>query len=162
MRTKTLSKIISLILINGLTALIIFQIGLSQGKNSPTEAQTATPNYTAIWTPVRCRNLTGVDDGKGVNISLGVAEWQVEYGGDISGKEKWVVDGWVDKYTEEPAFKYEKHEVRECVENTTGGSGGRVSLTGLYGYTFFAGGGLPVIYSTGVSYPKSWKVSKIN
>ena len=183
MRAKTLTKIISLVVINALTALLIFQINFSGGKNSPTQAASETPNYTATWTPSLCRELT---DSTRINprqdqikaypedLRVGVAEWQVEYSGDISGKEKWVVpddpnnpnDGWVDLYAVNGNYKHQKFETEECNDtySTRGGSHPIMMVMGMYGYTFKGvdSQGTYSVGDIGGSYPKSWKVCKVN
>ena len=183
MQIKTLTKIISLILINGLTALLIFQINFAGGKNSPTKAQTATPNYSVTWDIAQCRVLKGKwNNTTDVKILLGPAEWYVQYSGDISGKEKWVVpddpdnpnDGWYD-VPQTGTFNHiytDEYKTEDCKGgyyvypdsapyNVNGYAEDYIVTQGLYAFFEYTSSDDDDA-SSGGSYPKAWKVCKVN
>lgn len=185
MNLKTFTKIISLLLINGLTALLIFQLNFAGGKNTPTKAQTATPNYSTTWTPSSCRVIKGSFSGTEIKILLGVAEWQVQYSGEISGKEKWVVpddpnnpnDGWFDlqqtgtfnnisesKYTNIPcADGTYYHSITGTIPPGKGANYVETYIVnqGNYGFLEYTSKDDDDM-SSGGSFPKAWKVCKVN
>lgn len=183
MHSKTVTKIISLVVINALTALLIFQINFAGGKSSPTLAQT-TGNYSATWTISECRRLRSnfTDGDHKVDIILGVAKWNVSYSIDGTPdaiKEIWTVpdDKWIDI---SPVGS------RPIVKIVNTGDGGPKSIYQtavctddvftdfvLSPYRWVVGGN----YSwsahlrdksavsddqNGGSYPKGWKVCKVN
>lgn len=173
MHSKTVTKIISLVVFNALTALLIFQINFAGGKSSPTLAQT-TSSYSATWTVDQCRFISGnlTDGNTSFNIKLGAASWNVSY--SINGvqdaiKEKWVASGWLDNNPDR-ASVFNLSSITFSSGPCTDGELRKLSTyaralnTGLYGFAGFyeTNNSSNEDWDGGGSYPTGWKVCKVN
>ena len=158
MKTKMLTKIVSLVVINGLTAILVFQINFSDGKNSPIKAQ-PTEKYSAIWTVTACRVAVFGTGLSKYRVPIGPAGWKVDYtladGSTIS--ETWEATDWNDYIYGNSFNTVLVNDRSEVCSDKQGYVKGRAYTSGMYS----ASGDADTSTWSVASIPTKWKMTQL-